>query len=729
MKKNKLLSILSTGALALSLLAPTMVPGQKVEAATTANWDVERYGDRVDIDGKLNRLAQDEEFLKQAEAKIKEQASAINDNTSTQNGKGNVKETGNQKGNTKGTQDTATSTDSDSSNSSFTYDGGTKYFLNRDLAFKEFTLRSVGENVEIWVANDLSFPDDRPAHVVTQEQVDKLREEFDSNIYPKATEFFGTPDMLDGSNSPLPGMVGLPEGYYEGSDKVIMLVDNIVDEGYNNPSYPFFVAGFFWQTLENYIDRNIITIDTNSWETRLESTFFGTTIHELQHLIHADNDSAEETWINEGMSTFSEYLGGYGHDASSINFYLDHPENSLTQWDDHLEATTGPETIADYGQVQLFITYLNDKFGQEFIRDLAVNEKQSIESIEDTFAQHNINMTFTDVYQNFITALAIDSDRVGDGVYNIDSVDLRALPVDKEGTPRGKTIDYEKAVTYEKEGVPAWGGDFKQLDFEDKIRGISFDGIDFLGTQWQSDADPLGSDNQVLWGNEGDEADNMLIFEADLSGVDTATLQFDNFIDIEEQWDYGVVQVSTDNGQTWTSLANENTRSDVVEEGYPKIKENVPGFTGHYEDWQQETFDLSEYAGQNVLVSFRYLTDWGYNDTGWFIDNIEIPEIGYSNDGSSTEGFKSQSEVLGQYVEYTVTFINETEAGTNNGSKTNYKIVTVEPFNVTEEDALQLRQLFQDGKNYMITSYAAPQDQKNTVDFTYEVELKTNNGK
>lgn len=729
MKKNKLLSILSTGALALSLLAPTMVPGQKVEAATTANWDVERYGDRVDIDGKLNRLAQDEEFLKQAEAKIKEQASAINDNTSTQNGKGNVKETGNQKGNTKGTQDTATSTDSDSSNSTFTYDGGTKYFLNRDLAFKEFTLRSVGENVEIWVANDLSFPDDRPAHVVTQEQVDKLREEFDSNIYPKATEFFGTPDMLDGSNSPLPGMVGLPEGYYEGSDKVIMLVDNIVDEGYNNPSYPFFVAGFFWQTLENYIDRNIITIDTNSWETRLESTFFGTTIHELQHLIHADNDSAEETWINEGMSTFSEYLGGYGHDASSINFYLDHPENSLTQWDDHLEATTGPETIADYGQVQLFITYLNDKFGQEFIRDLAVNEKQSIESIEDTFAQHNINMTFTDVYQNFITALAIDSDRVGDGVYNIDSVDLRALPVDKEGTPRGKTIDYEKAVTYEKEGVPAWGGDFKQLDFEDKIRGISFDGIDFLGTQWQSDADPLGSDNQVLWGNEGDEADNMLIFEADLSGVDTATLQFDNFIDIEEQWDYGVVQVSTDNGQTWTSLANENTRSDVVEEGYPKIKENVPGFTGHYEDWQQETFDLSEYAGQNVLVSFRYLTDWGYNDTGWFIDNIEIPEIGYSNDGSSTEGFKSQSEVLGQYVEYTVTFINETEAGTNNGSKTNYKIVTVEPFNVTEEDALQLRQLFQDGKNYMITSYAAPQDQKNTVDFTYEVELKTNNGK
>ncbi len=704
MSKKKLLSILSTGVLALSLLAPAVLPTAKVEAATTPKWDVERYGDRVDIDGQLNRLSQDEAFLKKVEASLKEQAKGIN-------------------------FDNSVSTESGTEKSTFTYNGGTKQFLNRNLAFKPFTLRSVGENVEIWVANDLSFPagDSRPAHVITQEQVDKLRDEFDRNIYPVATEFFGTPDQLDGSHSPLPGMVGLPEGYYEGSDKVIMLVDNIQDDNYTNPSYPFFVAGFFWQTLENYMDRNIITIDTNSWETRLESTFFATTIHELQHLIHADNDPNEETWLNEGMSTFSEFLGGYGVDEGSVNFYLDHPENSLTLWDDHVNATTGPETIADYGQVQLFSIYLNDKFGQEFIRDLALSEAQSIESIEQTFAKHNIDKTFTDVYQDFITALAIDSDRVGNGAYNIDSVDLRQLPVGD--SVRGKTVDYEKALEFEKDGVPAWGGDFKQLDFTEKINGISFDGVDFLGTEWESVADPKNSSNQVLWGNAGDEADNHLILEADLSGVSEATLTFDNFIEIEEQWDFGMVQVSTDNGETWTSLENENTRSDVVEEGYPKIKENVPGFTGHYEDWQQETFDLSPYAGQEVLISFRYLTDWGTTEAGWFIDNIEIPEIGYSNDGSSVDSFKSLNEIKGEYVEYTVTFINEKEVGNKNGAKTNYKVITVDPFNVTEENALQLRQLFKDGKNYMITSYAAPADQKSSVDFTYDIQLKKDKAK
>lgn len=707
LKKKKLLSILSTGALALSLFAPLTANDSKAAAAeaTAPKWDVERYGDRVDIDGQLNLLSKDSSYLTQAEKKIAEQAAQINFNEDQ-------------------------SSTSATANSSFTYDGGTKQFLNRNLKFKPFTLRSVGENVEIWVANDLSFPagDTRPAHVVTQEQVDKLRNEFDNNIYPKATAFFGTPDVHDGSKSPLAGK-NVPAGYYEGSDKIIMLVDNIQDENYTNPNYPFFVAGFYWQTLENYIDRNIITIDTNSWETRLESTFFGTTIHELQHLIHADNDGAEETWLNEGMSTFSEFLGGYGHDDRSINFYLDHPENSLVNWDEHVGAKTGPETIADYGQVYLFTLYMNDKFGQEFIRDLALKETQGINSVNEVLKAHGYNLDFTQVYQNFITALALDSDKVGNGVYNFDSINLRDLTVDTNGTKRGKTVDYEGAVKFEKEGVPAWGGDFKQLDFQDKIRSISFDGVDFLSTPWQSVADPKNATNKVLWGNTGDEADNAIILEADLSGVESATLNFDNYLDIEEQWDFGVVQVSTDGGETWKSLENENTRTDVVEEGYPKIKENVPGFTGNLKTWQEESFDLSEYAGQKVLVSFRYLTDWGHTDSGWFIDNIEIPEIGYSNDGSSTDSFKSFQELAGQYVNYTVTFINEKEVGNKKGAKTNYKVITVDPFNVTEEDALTLRQLFKDGKNYMITSYAAPAEDKNPVDFSYEVHFKENSSK
>lgn len=698
--KKKLLSALSTGALALSLFAPAGFSAPEAKAATT-NWNTERYGDKVDIDSYLNSLSKDESYMGKAEDSMKEQAKNINFNEDTGSG-------------------------STAADSNFTYDGGTKKFLNRNLRFKDFTLRSVGENVEIWVANDLSFPagDPRPAQVVTQAQVDKLKNEFDGNIYPKATDFFGTPDKHDGSKSPLPEMVGLPGDYYAGSDKVIMLVDNIIDDNYNDPSYPFFVAGFYWQTLENYIDRNIITIDSRDWETRLENTFYGTTIHEFQHLIQADNDSDEESWINEGLSTFSEYLGGYGSDDRSINFYLDHPENSLVNWDEHQAAGTGPETIADYGQVYLFMLYMNDKFGKEFIRKLALNETNGLNSVNETLRTSGQKLDFEDVYNRFITALAIDSDKPGNGIYNFDSINLRELKVDDQGTKRGYTINYEGAKAFEKEGVPAWGGDFKQLENEGKIRNISFDGVDFLPVPWESVADPVNATNKVLWGNNGDEADNSLIFEADLSNVDKATLKFDNYYKIEEQWDFGAVQVSTDGGKTWKSQGNENTRTDVVEEGYPTIKENLPGFTGLSDDWEKESFDLTQYAGQKVLISFRYMTDWGTTEDGWFIDNISIPEIGYSNDGSSTDNFKSLDEIIGKYAEYTVTFINEKTVGKGKGAKTEYKVTHVEPFNVTEEKALQLRKAFKDGKNYMITTYAAPADKKNPVDFTYEIEYK-----
>ncbi|UOR11163.1 immune inhibitor A domain-containing protein [Halobacillus amylolyticus] len=702
--KNKMTALLSVGALSLSLLAPTAsgVSANADSSADYSNWNVERYGDRVDIDGMLEKKSQSEEFQKKAVKEIKEAAEEVNFNE-------------------------AKSSESNEDNSTSTYEEGeTKLFLDRNLAFQEYTLRSVGEHVEIWVANDLSFGegDPRDPHVVTQEQVNKMAAEFDSNIYPKATDFFGMPDSLDGTNAQLEDLGLVPEGYYEGDgDKVMIHVSNIPDENFNNPDYPFFVAGFFWQTLENYTDRNIISIDSADWEERLESTFFATTIHELQHLIHADNDGDETTWLNEGMSTFSEFLGGYGLGTNSINFLLDHPENSLTSWDEHVNAATGPETIADYALVQLFTVYNYERFGQEFIRHVAVDEENSIASFEQAYKDFGLNVTFNEVYQDFSTALVVDDDKFKGGKYGFENIDLREIPVE-DGSERGFTVNFEKAKTYEKDGVPAWGTDFKEFNFapNQNVENFKFNGIDFLPLQWESVQDPLGSDDQVYWAGKGNELDNKMIFDADLTGVNEATLTFDNFIDIEERWDFGMVQVSTDNGETWTSLENENTRSDVVENGYPTIKENVPGFTGHYEDFQKEAFDLSEYAGEEVLISFRYLTDWGYNDSGWFIDDISIPEIGLSYDGTSTEDFMSEAQLKEEYVNYGVTFIKEK----NNGK---FQVIEVDPFNVTDEEALELQQAFRKGKTYMTTYYAAPLDSTIPVPFEYEVEFKENNGK
>ena len=689
--KGKVLSIITIFALMFSIIVPLNAAGAQVDPYNTT-----RYGDVLDVGPMLRHMENDDEMRANLDEEIKKMAEGINFDGAAANG-------------------------DESGDSNFTFDGGTKYFLGYDSTYgyyyKTYTLRSIGDKVEVWVADDLSFMDDRPDPVITQDQVDRLRDEFDNNIYQVDTEFFGTPDSHSGENSLLSAYYGFPENYYvsdDGIERVIMLVDNIIDENYYDSSYPFYIAGFYSPSFERYFDRNVISIDTNKWETRLESTYFGTVAHEFQHLIHDDNDSDEETWINEGMSDFAEYLAGYGHPWGHINFFLDHPENSLVEWDEHYSAPTGPETLADYGQAYLLQLYLNDKFGKEFIRALAKDTDNGIESVNKILNQYNTGIDFGELFKRFTVALAIDSFNPGEGIYNFESIDLK--------------VNYESAALFEKDGVPAWGGDYKVIDHANKIQNITFDGIDFMPTPWKVVNDPLGTDNQVLWGNNGDEIDNQLVLEADLTNVSAATLQFDNFIDIEEEWDFGIVQVSVDNGDTWESLANENTRYDIVSNGYPAIKANLPGFTGYYDSWTKETFDLTTYAGQNILINFRYMTDWGYNDSGWFIDNIEIPEIGFFHDGSSLAPFKSIDEFMGIYVDYAVTFINEKSLGQGNNDQY-YRVLNIDPFNVTEADAIMLKDFFSGGKNYMVIWYAAPVGNKGYVDYSYEITTKSENNK
>lgn len=129
-------------------------------------------------------------------------------------------------------------------------------------------------------------------------------------------------------------------------------------------------------------------------------------------------------------------------------------------------------------------------------------------------------------------------------------------------------------------------------------------------------------------GGKGDETDHKMVTSVDLTGAASATLDFDTWYNIEENWDYAMVQVSTDNGETWNSLITPNTNSDIVEDGYPAIKENLPGYTGTSNGWIHESISLNEYAGQAIQLQFRSMSDWGANLEGFFVDNIKVTADG-----------------------------------------------------------------------------------------------------
>ncbi|WP_176222290.1 choice-of-anchor J domain-containing protein [Tuberibacillus sp. Marseille-P3662] len=688
MRKHKWLSIaLAVGLTTSSLLAFGTV-NQASAQPKEPDWNVQRYGNIKDIGPKLRKQAENETFVNNLTDQLKKKAEKLNLEEQTTEEK--------------------SSKSNDNSNGENQVE---KYFVSYDLqaaggyALEKYTKLAVGENVEVWVADDLSYPDDRESAKVNQEQIDHLIDEFDNNIYPKETEFFGSPDKLTGDKANLDDQLGLPEDYYtsqDGSHRVMLLVDNFKDEAYYDSTYPFYVAGFYSSLYEQYFNRNIINVDTNSL-TKNTNGHFGTTAHEFQHLIHDDNDSDEATFINEGMSDFAEYLVYNEHPMGHVNFFLDHPENSLVKWDEYYNAETGPETLGDYGQAYLLQLYLYDQFGQAFIRDLATNQANGIAGIEATLEQYGSDLSFEELYRNFNIALHLDSSEPGDGAYNFKSIDLN--------------VNYDAAQSTDKAGVPAWGVDFIDLDDSGKKHDVNFEGIQYLPVPWETTKNPLNGDDSVYYSTKGDLADNQLIFPVDLSGLDQATLKFDTLYNIEKNWDYGAVQVSTDDGQTWESLSNADTTSSLTSDGHPNIKANLPGFTGSTDGWTNEQFDLSKYAGQKVLVSFRYMTDWATNYDGWYIDDISIPEANVSYEGNNLDPFQSIQEIKNRKVNYAVTFINENK----HGKKTKYKVRNIDPFSVNEE-VKRLKGLHPNGDNYMLVSYVPENGDYGVVDYSYDLD-------
>ncbi|MCI0519923.1 MAG: immune inhibitor A [Chloroflexi bacterium] len=130
------------------------------------------------------------------------------------------------------------------------------------------------------------------------------------------------------------------------------------------------------------------------------------------------------------------------------------------------------------------------------------------------------------------------------------------------------------------------------------------------------------------FGGKADQIDTTLRRTVDLSGTTSAELSFWTWYDIEEQWDYGFVQVSTDSGATWASLPITGTTSEHVPDAMESIVANLPGFTGNSGGWVYKTFDLAPYLGQVIELQFRYMTDWGTSLAGFYLDDIGVTADG-----------------------------------------------------------------------------------------------------
>jgi|GEM_PF-768238 len=156
---------------------------------------------------------------------------------------------------------------------------------------------------------------------------------------------------------------------------------------------------------------------------------------------------------------------------------------------------------------------------------------------------------------------------------------------------------------------------------------LRFDFITYGGTGASMSIDNLAINDVVStsgwWSGKGDQVDYSLYNTLDLTGMENAVLTLNTSWDIEPNWDFGFVQVSVDDGQTWTTVANEYTTSEYLTD-MTSISDNLPGITGNSGGYVMSSYDLSGWVGQVVKVRLRYMTDEGTNLGGWYVTGATL---------------------------------------------------------------------------------------------------------
>jgi Immune inhibitor A-like, MAM domain len=542
---------------------------------------------------------------------------------------------------------------------------------------KDYTLRAVGEHVEVWVANDIAFPagDCRPASstVVTDQQAQDLVVQFDTNIYPKETATFSTPPDRDGTHARISGDFTGP------GEKTVTLVDNVRDDNfYDFPAASTYIAGFFSSQVNNFVDRNVMTIDAFDWlhrtganppndptndvctsRTSRPRLYEGTFAHEWQHLLHSYTDPFETTWMNEGLSDFAQTLVGYvdakktideiGND-SHINCFqgwgtvatpanpnprdCGGPQNSLNIWGESVPAAI----LADYGNAYQLMLFLFDRYGTDFMSRLHQDgEFQGLPSLAHELAGVGQNDLYK-VLHDFQSMTLLDR-IVGDG-FGI----VLGVPKNRVTSPSLRsTVNLANPQANNTPGAAPNGADYVSLQKADGtlLRGIDLRSLKFkaattlppIPLAWTVVTDDPDADGAALFSGNVNNTDASMVFPATVS-AGSPTLTFDAKYGAEEGFDYGYVGVSTDGGATYTIIPGDATVDAPL----------GPGLNGTTTGFEPRSYDLSAYAGQNVLISIRYVSDGGVNEGGLLVDNIAVGGTSIS-DGSSLAPFKSPTEI------------------------------------------------------------------------------------
>ncbi|MET8153792.1 M14 family zinc carboxypeptidase [Actinoplanes sp. NPDC049668] len=162
-----------------------------------------------------------------------------------------------------------------------------------------------------------------------------------------------------------------------------------------------------------------------------------------------------------------------------------------------------------------------------------------------------------------------------------------------------------------------------------------------------------------LWSGQADVSYKRLTKTVDLTSASAAHLKFQTSFDVEANWDFLFVEAHVVGTDEWTTLPDAGgltttETGDSCQSGITTIHPFLAHYqgadctptgttgtwnaaTGNSAGWKAFDADLSAYAGKQVEISISYMSDWGTQGLGVFLDAVQIETDGVVSQQTSFE--------------------------------------------------------------------------------------------
>ena len=134
---------------------------------------------------------------------------------------------------------------------------------------------------------------------------------------------------------------------------------------------------------------------------------------------------------------------------------------------------------------------------------------------------------------------------------------------------------------------------------------------------WQLRTSRYHSSTTSFYGGMTNDRNSTFMYKYGMDVTSSDTLAFWTWYDIETNWDYAYVEVSTDGGTSFRPIPGSITTTYN-----PNGSNAGHGITGSSSGWIEATFPLGAMADTTVIVRFRYKTDGYVLEEGIYVDDI-----------------------------------------------------------------------------------------------------------